>query len=102
MTGADHPGTVLASTLTGLGMSQAELARRTGLTPKHLNRIINGHQLYSPEVAVRLGEATLVHPAVWWGLASWWMLQEAVQGHVLAHGEDPTHMHDAHPDHDDG
>jgi hypothetical protein len=36
------PGDTLAEVLDGIAMTQAELAKRTGLSTKHLNQIVNG------------------------------------------------------------
>lgn len=47
------------------GMSQAELARRTDLSTKHINRLINGHVPLSTDTALRLERVTNV-PARFW------------------------------------
>lgn len=60
-----HPGETLAETLEQLGMSQREFARRTELTPKHVNRIIRGHSGYTADVAVRFERVTGI-PARFW------------------------------------
>lgn len=60
-----HPGETLAETLEELGMSQREFARRTELTPKHVNQIIRGHSGYTADVAVRFERVTGV-PARFW------------------------------------
>ena len=39
---AVHPGELLHEALQERGMSQAQLARETGLTPKHISRIVRG------------------------------------------------------------
>ena len=49
-------------------MSQAELARRADLTPKHVNRIINGHVPISTDVAVRFERVTDVSARLWLSL----------------------------------
>lgn len=38
-----HPGEAVSAALTEVGMTQAELARRTGLTTKHISQIVRGH-----------------------------------------------------------
>jgi HTH-type transcriptional regulator/antitoxin HigA len=49
-----EPGDVLLETIEGLGISQRELADRTGFTPKHINQVIKGVKRISPETALRL------------------------------------------------
>lgn len=49
-----HPGETLSETLEALGMSQKELAERTGLVPKTINEIINGKSSITPESAIKL------------------------------------------------
>ncbi|GAB0058395.1 hypothetical protein SIID45300_02744 [Candidatus Magnetaquicoccaceae bacterium FCR-1] len=51
---AVHPGEILAEYLDSLAMSQAELASRTGLTPKHINEIIKGKSPITHETALML------------------------------------------------
>jgi HTH-type transcriptional regulator/antitoxin HigA len=59
------PGTTLQEVMTSLGMSQKELAKRTGLTVQSLNRIFKGEQPITYETANRLELATGV-PASFW------------------------------------
>ena len=61
------PGESLRERLTELHMSQAEFARRTGLTTKHVNQVMQGVASLSAEVAQRLEYAT--------GTPSWWWLR---------------------------
>jgi addiction module HigA family antidote len=62
---ATPPGWTLEETLEELSMSQAELARRTGLSTKHVNQIVRGKVPITIEVARRLERAT-GHPARLW------------------------------------
>ena len=39
-----HPGELLLSELSKLGMKQKELALRTGLSEKHISTVINGNK----------------------------------------------------------
>ena len=59
------PGGTLSETLDALGMSQAELARRTELTTKHISQIVTGDAAISPSVALRLERATSVPSHFW-------------------------------------
>lgn len=59
------PGKTLREVMMSLGMSQKELARRTGLTEQSLIRILRGEQPISYETANRL-ELTTGVPARFW------------------------------------
>ena len=59
------PGEVLEDYLEHLGMSQVELASRTGLTKKTINEIIKGKSPITPETALKF-ELTLGRPAHFW------------------------------------
>lgn len=59
------PGETLEETLEALEMSQAELARRTGLTPKTINQIIKGTAPITPETALAIEKATGVRARFW-------------------------------------
>jgi HTH-type transcriptional regulator / antitoxin HigA len=61
------PGESLRERLAELHLSQAEFARRTGLTTKHVNQVMQGVASLSAEVAQRLEYAT--------GTPSWWWLR---------------------------
>ena len=52
------PGEHLLDALRQLGISQAELAARTGLSAKHINQIIKGAATLTPETAMQLDLAT--------------------------------------------
>ena len=59
------PGTTLRETMEALGMSQKELATRTGLTQQSLNRIFKGEQPISYETANLLELAVGVPASMW-------------------------------------
>ena len=59
------PGEVLSAELELRGMSQQELARRTGLTPKHIISILQAKSTITPETAIKL-ERALGMPADYW------------------------------------
>jgi HTH-type transcriptional regulator/antitoxin HigA len=59
------PGETLRDTLEAKDMSQAELARRTGLSTKHVNQVIQGVVALTPEMALAL-EHVLGVPARMW------------------------------------
>lgn len=56
---------LLAESLAGMRMSQADLARTASLSPKHVSQLATGKVPISPDVAVRLEDALGV-PAVDW------------------------------------
>jgi HTH-type transcriptional regulator / antitoxin HigA len=59
------PGESLREVMESLGMSQKELAKRTGLTVQSLNRIFKGTQPITYETANRLELATGVPATMW-------------------------------------
>lgn len=59
------PGEILEEYLEGYGMTQTELADRTGLTKKTINEIIKGKSPITSETALKL-ERSLGRPAHFW------------------------------------
>ncbi len=59
------PGDTLLEWLEATDMSQAELAKRTRLTPKHITQVVKGKVGISPEVAVAFERVTAI-PARYW------------------------------------
>lgn len=59
------PGETLVEVLAERGMSQAELARRAGLSAKHVNQIVLGTAALSAKTALRLERVTGVPASVW-------------------------------------
>ncbi|MFF9601728.1 ImmA/IrrE family metallo-endopeptidase [Streptomyces sp. NPDC014684] len=70
------PGETLKETLDELGVSQADLARRTGLSTKHINQIVQGTAVLSPETALLLERVTQVPATVWNTLEAAWRTQQ--------------------------
>lgn len=62
---ATEPGEILQETIDALGMTQKELAARTGYTTKHINLLISGKARITSEAALRLQNVTGV-PAHFW------------------------------------
>lgn len=62
---ASPPGENLAEILELKDMTQAELATRTGLSPKHVNQIIKGVAPITPETALALEKVTGVPARIW-------------------------------------
>lgn len=59
------PGKTLAETLDSTGMTQSELAERTGLARKTINGIINGCEPITPDTAIQLEKVFRI-PAQFW------------------------------------
>lgn len=51
---AIHPGKTLQDTLNAANITQLDLAQRTGLTPKHINEIVQGKASISTDTALKL------------------------------------------------
>lgn len=59
------PGETLRETLKALGMTQAELGKRTGQSHKLIKNIVNGKAAISAEMAFKLDQVLEV-PAFFW------------------------------------
>ena len=62
---AVSPGEVLGVELELRGMTQQELARRTGITPKHIISILKAKSAITPETAIKF-ERALGMPVKYW------------------------------------
>ncbi|MGV9272301.1 ImmA/IrrE family metallo-endopeptidase [Streptomyces griseosporeus] len=71
------PGETLKETLELLGIAQADLARRTGLSTKHINQVIQGTAPLSPDTALLLERATGVPAGLWNAREAAWRTQLA-------------------------
>src|SRR5258708_5141914 len=59
------PGRTLRSTLAERGLTQADLAERTGLSLKHINQIAQGIAPITPETSLRFERVTGVPARRW-------------------------------------
>jgi HTH-type transcriptional regulator / antitoxin HigA len=59
------PGETLRELLEELGLTQRELARRADLSPKHVNRLLQGLVPLSADVATRLERVTGTPARIW-------------------------------------
>jgi HTH-type transcriptional regulator/antitoxin HigA len=59
------PGETLRDTIDALGMTQADLARRTALSAKHINQIVQGIAPITPETAIAFEHVTGVPARLW-------------------------------------
>jgi len=71
------PGEYLAEVLAARGMSQSELARRTGRPIQAINEIIKGDKSLTPATALQLEKALGVPAHIWTGLESRYQLIRA-------------------------
>lgn len=63
-----HPGETLAEALEDRGMSQRELAIRTGMTEKHISTVVHGQKGISPAFARKLEYALGIEASFWMNL----------------------------------
>lgn len=63
-----HPGVFLAELLSELAVSQAELARATGVSPMRVSHIVNGKRPVTADMALRLGRHFRQSPQFWLSL----------------------------------
>ena len=59
------PGWTLQETIDKLGITKCELAVRSGLAVKHINRVIQGIAAITPGTAILLERVTGVPARVW-------------------------------------
>ncbi|MEV6973241.1 HigA family addiction module antitoxin [Kitasatospora sp. NPDC093806] len=76
-TSVPHPGETLQDTLDELGIPQADLARRTGLSTKHINQVIKGTAALSPDTALLLERTTGVPATLWNSMEAAYRTQQA-------------------------
>jgi addiction module HigA family antidote len=65
---AIHPGEFLAEILEDAAMSQAEFARRVGVSPMRISHVINGSRPVTAELACLFGAAFGQTPQYWLNL----------------------------------
>jgi HTH-type transcriptional regulator / antitoxin HigA len=75
-----HPGEHLEEYLEVNGWSQAELARRAGLTPKLVSEIINKKNPVTPATALKLERALGLKAEIWMRIQSSWDLFQVRRG----------------------
>jgi len=82
------PGETLREALEALGMTQADLARRTGLSAKHINQIIQGSASISPDTALALEHVVGVPARLWNALEANYQSQRLRQRNRTVSEED--------------
>jgi len=74
---AIHPGELLEEHLETRGWTQAEFARRAGLTPKLVSTIISGKNPVSHDTAIALERVLGLRDYIWTGIQDRWDLHES-------------------------
>lgn len=67
---AIHPGTYLAEEIEARGMTQAELAQRTGSPVQAISRVVRGREAISVSTALHLEQVLGTPARVWLNLQS--------------------------------
>ena len=67
---AIHPGEFLAEILGELELSQAEFARRVGVSPMRISHVVKGTRPVTAELALLFGRAFGQSPEYWLNLQS--------------------------------
>jgi len=63
----DHPGRAWLRLMQGAELSQTETARRMGVAPVTLNRLVRGRSIPTARMAVAFAKAVGANPRVVWG-----------------------------------
>ncbi|MDX2085132.1 MAG: HigA family addiction module antitoxin [Candidatus Melainabacteria bacterium] len=66
----NHPGEILRDYLEGYHITQAALAKHIGVTPAHINEIVQGKRGITPKVAIALAGALGTTPIFWLNMQS--------------------------------
>ncbi len=74
---AVHPGEVLAEHMQARGMSQADVARATGLSRKLVCDIVHGRNAVTAKTALRLEKVFDLNAETWLRLQNLWDLHQA-------------------------
>jgi len=74
---AIHPGDYLAEILDELGMSQAEFARRIGVSAMRISHVVRGSRPVTAELALLFGRALGQSPQYWMNLQTTFDLKVA-------------------------
>jgi HTH-type transcriptional regulator/antitoxin HigA len=86
------PGVTLRETLEFIGMSQAELARRSGKPEKTISAIASGDSAITPETAIKLERVLDVPASFWLNLQSGYDRYVELQKERLRLGEEFSWM----------
>jgi len=73
------PGAFLEERLEELRMTQVDLARRTGLSTKHVNQIVSGDVVLTPQTALLLEKVTGMPASLWNALEAQYRTWQSAQ-----------------------
>ena len=59
---ATHPGSMLANELQHRGITQKEMAEKTGISPSEINKVIQEKKPVTPEFAYKVGKYLKIAP----------------------------------------
>ena len=89
---AIHPGEYLAEILDELGMSQAEFARRIGVSAMRISHVVRGSRPVTAELALLFGRALGQSPQYWMNLQTTFDLKVAVAMNGDPHRDGDLHQ----------
>ena len=85
-----HPGETLREDLEALGMSAAELARRSEVPVNRITQILNGQRAVTGDTALRLGHFFGTSGEFWLNLQKLYELRRAEREHSAEIGQLPS------------
>jgi len=76
-----HPGEILLEEfMKPYGMTQTEIAKRIGVSRKHISEIVNGRKGISTDIALRLSRLFRTSPELWLNGQLAWDVWHAIRG----------------------
>ncbi len=76
-----HPGEILLEEfMKPYGMTQIEIAKRIGVSRKHISEIVNGRKGISTDIALRLSRLFGTSPELWLNGQLAWNVWHAMRG----------------------
>lgn len=79
-----HPGAILSDVFEGLGLTNAEIARRLGISRQHLLNILAERKPVSANIAVRFGKFLGQNGGIWFCMQAAYDLWHAEHSSDLA------------------
>ena len=76
-----HPGEILLEEfMKPYGMTQTEIAKRIGVSRKHISELVNGRKGISTDIALRLSRLFGTSPELWLNGQLAWDVWHAIHG----------------------
>ena len=80
-----HPGEILLEEfMKPYGMTQTEIARRIGVSRKHISEIVNGRKGISTDMGLRLSRLFRTSPELWLNGQLAWDVWHAMRGETAS------------------